>query len=274
MKRLSLAMAVLGMVACSDDEGPANTNTNNTTNTNNATNNASNNSNNASNNTTNNSNNTTNNSTNNVTTGNNGNCVELDPSLGACDPICQTGCGTQNCVARQADAAEPPVAACVAAGTQSSGACTTDADCAIGHMCLSVEGADPVCLQYCRPGRPAESGCDAGLDCRPFQLELRLGVCTSANDECGFFPDGCDDGENCYDTPNGTRCATYNAEAQPDAACTNSNECNDGYRCVGINGGATACKRMCDPNEPVCETGTCQRMNGSDGSPLAWGACL
>lgn len=274
MTRIWITVLVAGLLtSCSDDEvsDPSN-NTNNSTNnsTSNVTNNTTNNTtNNVTNNTT---NNVTNNTTNNSTTSD---CVALDPALGACDPICQTGCGiSDHCIAKQASQTEAPVASCSAAGDKTSGACTADTECAKGFVCLSVEGAESACVEYCRPGSAAQTGCAAGMDCRPFQLELRLGVCTSADNQCSFFPDSCGDGKNCYDTPNGTRCANYAEDATADMACANSNECNDRQRCVGVGEGALACKPICDPDEPNCVEGTCQRMSDADGVPLAWGACL
>ncbi len=272
---LGIAVAGLLISSCSDDD-VNNPSSNNTT-TNNSTNNSTNTStNNATNTSTNNSTNTsTNNATNTSTNNSTNTCLALDPALGACDPICQTGCdAADHCIAKQTSATDPPVAACGVAGDKTSGACANDTECGKGFVCLSVEGADAACLEYCRPGAPSQTGCGAGLDCRPFQLELRVGVCVASNDQCGFFPDSCGDGKNCYNTPNGTRCASFASEAVADMTCANSNECNDQYRCVGVGAGALACKPICNPNEPVCGSGTCQRMSDADGLPLAWGACL
>ena len=284
-----LIVCSLLVVACGDDEDsspnlpPANNmnnanNTNNVNNTNN-TNSATNNTNNATNNATNNGTNNATNNANNANNQNNGMCMVLNPSIGECDPLCQTGCMDEDsCIGRQEDAeVNEFTSSCVAAGNGMQGdACATDEECSAGFMCIALDGGESQCRQYCRPGSDVAPQCPMGFTCRAFQLELRVGVCDQPIDECQPIPDSCSEQENCYDTPNGKRCAAFDADAMPGDACTNSTDCPDGYRCVGESGENEICRRLCDPNDvDTCDPGSsCRSLVDEDGDPLDWGGCF
>lgn len=282
LKRIKRIMVVLSMAfgllaACGDDEDPQgpvpsnNQTVNNENNENNLNNvNNLNNMNNL---------NNVNNENNENNVNNTGECPELNPVLGACDPLCQTGCDDgQHCVARTSDPDDTELTAtCGPEGAGSQGEeCASDEDCAAGSMCISLDGAASECHRYCRPGSAVRPQCPSGLTCRPFDVELRVGVCEQAVDECSVFPDSCEDAQNCYDTPSGKRCAEYNAAAEPGDSCTESTECNERFRCVGDDPGDLSCRMICDPDDvDTCDAPTtCQRLNDADGNPLDWGACF
>lgn len=277
MRRLGLLICVISAVACGDDPAPAsNTSTNNTSTNNTSTNNTS--ENNTSENNTATNNTSTNNTSVNNTSLNNTQCVGLSPAIGECDPLCQSGCDAQEaCVARQG--AEAFEATCQE-GTGVLGQdepCVNDADCVAGAMCLGLDGGATTCRLYCRTGGEEQPQCPTGYQCRPFQLESRVGVCDIPLNECSYFPNSCEDGKECYDTPNGTRCSSFNEEATPDQACTQSTECNDRYRCAGTSPQTLTCKPICNPDEEVntCDEGlNCVQMRDASGNLLLWGACM
>ena len=283
---LSLSVGLLG---CGDDEKPDPIVTGNNS-INNSNNSGSNNSNNATNNSTNGSNNS-NNATNNVTNGTNGSnnvnndnnannkvdCTLIDPAIGACDPLCQEGCDDgQTCVARQASTSDPVAATCETAGAGVQGdTCNADSDCAVGTMCIALDGAEKQCRAFCRPGADIYPQCEDGFICRSFQLELRVGVCDQVVDACTIFPDSCGATQNCYPTKLGMRCADFDAESMPGDACEDSSGCGGGYRCAAVADGEATCRPICDPNEAnSCVEGTCHQMNDTNDLPLPWGGCL
>ncbi len=99
-------------------------------------------------------------------------CDELDPAIGPCDPICQTGCGAdEHCVLDGATIAST----CGPAGAgENEAICETDADCGVGLHCRSTGGANPRCLYFCDGVSP---DCPDSYECIRYQGEQRLGVC-------------------------------------------------------------------------------------------------
>src|SRR5690606_723929 len=98
-------------------------------------------------------------------------CVDLDPAVGACDPLCQTGCGPGEHCILDADT----MAFCEDAGVGAQGqACSADTECAVGLHCRGVAGSARRCLNYCNPaGEPA---CPSNHACVRLQADTRIGA--------------------------------------------------------------------------------------------------
>lgn len=271
MKRIALALGIVALVAACGDKGgvaPNKNNANNTTGSNNST-SGSNNSTSGSNNATSNNGTTSTNGTsgpNNTT----GPCTELDPALGDCDPICQTGCDIAEHCLIDADA----MAACAPSGIGAQDdPCNADTECAVGLHCRSVGGGDRHCLSYCNP--MGEPGCLAGHACVRLQADVRVGACVPIDNTCDAVPtDSCTDPDECYDTITGRQCLPSGSIAA-DQECQLSSDCGPGLRCVSIMDIGQVCKPLCDPNGAAdqCADGMCRTLSSPAGAPLTWGAC-
>lgn len=260
-----------GTASGNNGDNSSQNNETNTATTNNGTNAATNN---ASNGSTNGNTGSTNNastSTNNDTTPMG--CMDLDPGLGPCDPICQTGCDVgQHCVAD----GDPLEAMCEDAGMGEQGqACQADTECGVGLHCRSVGGGALRCVTYCNPNA-IPTGCPANHACNRLVSDMRLGACIAISNECEAIPaDTCDDPEECYDTLNGRRCVESGDTALGDP-CTRSTDCQVGARCVGVDGMGESCRTLCDPDgdDSECDDGeTCHGLRDQQGDTLSWGAC-
>jgi hypothetical protein len=247
-----IAMLALGLtVGCGDDDAKSNNGSANNVSTNNTM--ANNTSTNGSTNNMSTNNMSTNNmSTNNMSTNNNGGCQVIDPAIGPCDPLCQTGCEAgQACVAGSTGPGAPTSSACQPAGTAMEGdTCSGMAACAAGLNCIVTAQGQMMgeCAQFCRVGG-GEPSCMDGT-CVVFDQNLpTLGVCQPS---CTGFPnDTCDAGQQCYpaDQMGGTVCGTPGATAIG-GQCTNLNECVAGSIC--FNG---TCVSQCDTANPTCGQG-------------------
>lgn len=278
MRKTLVVAVVVVVAACGSDNNVAsqnngaNNDANNTSNnaSNNATNNETSGSNNLSNNATNNpTNNTTgpNNNTNNTTP----TCEPLDPAIGDCDPICQTGCDVGDHCLVDADA----MAMCGPAGPRlQDEACSADTECDLGFHCRSVGGGDRTCLSYCDPNAD-RTGCSSSHACVRLQADNRIGACVPIVDECEVVPtDECADPDECYGTIQGRKCLPAGTVAL-DEDCTRSSDCAPGLRCVTIMDTGQVCKPLCDPQggDDQCTDGMCRALSNPQGQPLDWGAC-
>ncbi len=93
-----------------------------------------------------------------------------------CDPLAQTGCGTEACYT---DITEDGTLLCAMAGTGAEGeACTALNDCAAGLYCRGSAGST-VCHRYCSVS--AGTPCGVGQTCTGLGLPAPLddlGICT------------------------------------------------------------------------------------------------
>ena len=272
MKRACLLLTILSTVACSDPAGEHGSNAANASNGTDAGNNAmptdggpdgTTGSNNA----------TTgpNQGTGAQTNGQTGRCEPLDPALGPCDPICQTGCGIgEHCVA----VGDPLEALCEDAGLgEQSDTCNADTECAIGLHCRAVGGGPQLCMAYCDPDAP---DCGDGYGCVRLAADQRLGACVAIDNRCDAVPeDTCPDPDECYDTITGRQCLPSGDGAE-DEGCARSSDCGPGLRCVGVGDQGQLCRPLCDPDGDgaECADGNCNQLQDPGGEPLSWGACL
>ncbi|GEM_PF-7001483 len=202
-----------------------------------------------------------------------GACVDFSPAIGACDPLCQTGCEmTEHCVTVATD---PVESKCETRGVKGQGeACAMNMDCGVGFGCRNFRG-DQACRQYCDPSGKKEPQCQVDFACIPTR-ENRVGICVKVTHNCDILNDSCPAGEECYDFQSGRRCAMAGDKGLGED-CTTSIACVDGLRCVGV-GGKAQCRKLCDPNDAGqagCEgDDTCHTLNAQSGDPIPWGACF
>jgi hypothetical protein len=150
-------------------------------------------------------------------------------------------------------------------------------DCTEGRLAQCGDGRrcfDGTCRALCDPTGSQEFNCESGDVCIVARTgngrELPWGVCRTRSDECRLWPsDDCPEGENCYSVQRGTRCLTYDPEAESGEECAESTDCDGGQVCVRERGdGSSVCRNKCDDDHP-CETGTCEPI-----SELEFGACF
>jgi hypothetical protein len=204
---------------------------------------------------------------------NNAACDELDPPLGDCDPICQTGCDVgDHCIAT----GDPLEAICEGAGVGAQGEeCSADTECGVGLHCRAIGQGPQICTAYCDP-TVLETGCPPDHACNRLVADMRIGACVEIEHRCDAVPeDSCADPEECYDTLNGRRCVEAGDTALNEP-CTRSTDCAVGLRCVGVDGMGEVCRQICDPNGDAgqCPDGeTCRALRNQQGDDLTWGAC-
>lgn len=266
---------ILFLAACSNDAQPGVSVSNQSTNnvTNNATNNKSNNSTSTNNKTATNNQTITNNQTG-QTTQTIGGCKVLDPAIGVCDILCQTGCEmTEHCVTVATD---PVESKCETRGVKGQDVeCDMNMDCGVGFGCRNFRG-DQACRQYCDPSGKNDPLCQEDYACIPINSEPRAGICVKVTHSCEILSDNCPDGEECYDFQSGRRCAVAGDKTLGEE-CTTSIACIEGLRCVAV-GGEIECRTLCDP-EAAGQAGcqgdtTCRALNAQSGDSLPWGACF
>lgn len=196
-------------------------------------------------------------------TGGGGSCTPLNPSIGACDPICQTGCDQgQACVASRSSASGPLNAACAPTGPGGQGdTCGQSGGCQAGYGCYSTsQGGSATCFEICQPSK-GDSACSTpGTACAPMDNSVDIGVCTTPTQDCQTFPadNTCPQGQQCYPTQGGgTTCAGFNANAAAGDTCAQPTDCNEGQACVGDGNGGHLCIVLCDPsaNPSTCDGG-------------------
>jgi hypothetical protein len=219
----------------------------------------------------------TNSSPNNTTIATNGatddgECHPLDPSIGPCDPLCQTGCeADQACSISSSDPFTPIQSVCEGGGPATAGMeCSTDNGCEAGLGCLSIDGLTFECVPFCRVGGGVP-GCDDETVCTPFDRdERRVGICIPPEDECTQYPgDDCPAGQNCNRTELGLRCIAFDPDASVGDDCTSPGDCNDDHGCINIDG-RSQCRQLCDAADPMCaDDEMCARLND-----LPYGACV
>lgn len=224
------------------------------------------------------------NNTNNNTTvdpnNTNNNPDECVPSTlaGACDVVCQTGCAAGQSCAITGGTASAPQTGCVGTGTAGEGEECSGANlCEVGMMCVpESQGAQTgTCIKFCRPSG-GEPSCATGDVCAPITQDGSAGICETPEDECTQFPnDSCAEGQNCYLTQIGLRCAPFNANASAGDTCAGPDQCNDEQVCTStMQGGNATCSDMCElGSTDQCAAGqTCQGINTPNG-PAPFGVC-
>lgn len=190
-------------------------------------------------------------------------CPEaLDPPIGPCDPICQSGCdGGQNCAAGSMGAGADLMSRCIPAGDTASGEMCTPGmgQCQVGYGCVTnPDNNESRCREYCVPGvstcTDTNEQCIFGLD-----QNGTLGVCGEPPEECDPFDDMCPDTQKCGPTQNaGFQCLPAGDKGAGEMCA--SGECSEGLYCTGPQGGDTTCLEVCNTDDPMCDAGQCQPL--------------
>jgi hypothetical protein len=161
---------------------------------------------------------------------------------------------------------------CAESGALGEGAaCTGGVNaCAEGLACF-----DGFCRDYCCMGNAGD--CMLGYLCRQFggpSGVTPIGICVPP-DDCTVIPNGgCDAGESCEPSADGTlSCVTAGPNAAGEECGETAGGCTAGNVCVGPMGGPFTCVELCLISEPVCpRTGTtCMATGGIGGG---YGTCL
>ncbi|MCE9573321.1 MAG: hypothetical protein K8W52_09205 [Deltaproteobacteria bacterium] len=161
---------------------------------------------------------------------------------GACDLIAQTCPDDQACVFDSGGAAS-----CVPRGTAPEGGrCEGNDQCQPGLVCDLPNATDGgVCRRLCCPG--ATGGCAIEASCVALDGS-DVGLCLP-DAHCRPPAEGCGDGESCYVVSARGQVACLPSGALPEGAtCAHVADCAAGLACLGTDGGAAHCVRMCDPD--------------------------
>jgi len=106
----------------------------------------------------------------------------------------------------------------------------------------------------------SQDGGDAGSDTGQFA--------------CQFFPDDCDDGENCFPTMQGRQCAPFVEGKAAGESCSDLNDCGEGQLCTQEE----ICRTRCDPDasssENACDdAAACAPLGDGQGGTRPIGIC-
>ncbi len=114
-------------------------------------------------------------------------------------------------------------------------ACTCDAECGEGGVCVNDGGASGFCSRLCSV---AQNNCDPGSFCRQFGNTALSFFCASESGSCDS---------------DGTACSACNADE----------DCAEGLACKSTASGASWCFEKCDPEATdTCPAGhECSRKN-------------
>jgi hypothetical protein len=165
----------------------------------------------------------------------------------------QCGCGSG--LMCQRTGATTETRGCVTIGTiGADGACSVDADCIPGYLCVNFGGPISRCHAYCEQ----DGDCASGLQCAGYFEGVGTGMCGST---C-TLEGGCPSGTACkvplagdFDSagPAPTPTCADPSGANAGAGCTTSMDCAAGLFCD--NG---VCAPMCRMNGTLpCVSGTC-----------------
>ena len=206
--------------------------------------------------------------------GSTGQCQPVSDSLGACEPLCQTGCDTdQACVVSNSGPNEELQSFCQTAGTGGQGAtCGSTSGCKVGFVCNT-----DTCQEICWAGSGTqEPTCSTqGTVCGGLQGSDEVGLCITPENECEQFPteDTCrtnDSTTNCYQLigsdgqPAGRECRTFHTSATVGSECEVGTDCGDLQVCIVNNNDQGHCRDLCDTQASASDN-----RCGSDGTCVA-----
>jgi hypothetical protein len=172
-------------------------------------------------------------------------------AAGACDPVCQTGCGCgQRCNLT------PSGFSCAASsGSKELGAiCQPGSDeCALGLVCLAESCGTSLgrCYRYCRDPAPICGGTVCGTPIKlPNGDDSTQKVCNPGDVPCNAFTrTGCPDPAlNCYMTgPGRTVCDCSSGKDRAlGESCGGYNDCALGLVCLAVGGASMpTCHKVC-----------------------------
>jgi len=201
----------------------------------------------------------------------------------ACDPVCQTGCCTdEKCTTqnRGTAGANAGTLGCAKGSwlrnlgetcdvTNAGTALRTD-NCLPGLLCVAGD-SDKICMKLCR----GDADCAGDVTCESRQIErpgtYLASVCglptTTCNPASGIAITGCPAGRTCYlirsSAGDRTVCDLSSGEGTNAASCTAPIDCLPGWTCPLSGPGAARCRPVCShdaqSSSAACPIGlTCQ----------------
>lgn len=182
---------------------------------------------------------------------------------GACDPVCQTGCCTdQKCTALSSGMADSTTASLGCAkldagrnlgdtcDVKNAGTAARSDNCLAGLLCVTGN-SDSICFKMCRN----DMDCAGGAKCemRPIEPKRNLAsVCGLPTSTCDPTDKAiCPDKRTCYlitpdkDTGDRTVCDISSGGKGNGASCTYAFECFPGWTCPATGAGAGRCQPVC-----------------------------
>ena len=173
--------------------------------------------------------------------------TEPEPEPPTCNPISNTGCEEgQKCGYGTTGAK-----LCVPAGDTPGGdPCQSDAECAGGSTCTSLNGEDYYCYIFCKTiGHCPNNAACLEITDAAFSLCKIEGI----YDNCNILAQDCEQGKGCYSIGGEDLPVCLEAGAEPvGGVCESPSDCSPGHHCVNFR-----CYELCDKNDPnACGTFT------------------
>ena len=215
------------------------------------------------------------------------------PQMGlACDPVCQTGCCTnQKCTAVNRGATGSDVAALDCSqgvwlrgegetcDVANAGTDLRTDNCLPGLLCVAGD-AEKLCMRLCR----SDADC-GGTTCGSRQIErpgvYQASVCglpsTTCNPSGGAAVSGCPIGQTCYlvrsTAPDRTVCDISSGEGSNGTSCKSPFDCLPGWTCPQAGAGAGRCRPVCS-HEGASATAGCPIGLTCQNSGATYDLCL
>ncbi len=171
------------------------------------------------------------------------------PTDGACDVSNPSSCGGgMACVVRKDPDTDVVSTYCVAAGTGTDGAACDPmmTQCAEGFDCSQFEN---VCRRVCC----SNSDCnptDTGQNCNIFSdsgpAGRMSGICLLPDTCNPADGSGCDAGQSCYINGPENLCVATGTVATGEPCGGSAGRCAAGNACLGADGEAATCRKLCD----------------------------
>jgi hypothetical protein len=183
-----------------------------------------------------------------------------------CDFFLQCGCGaTDKCTVATTGVA------CAPAGQSPAGAaCSTDAECARGTICVPFFGTLQ-CMQFCDSAHACPTDMACYVNVKDIQDRPAGELCAPS---CSLVA------QDCPATGTATATGCYVSEkhctidegiclasggASQGTPCTKMGDCQKGHLCIDPAGPSTPmCAKICDRMDgvPSCDVGTCRELPG------------
>jgi hypothetical protein len=164
---------------------------------------------------------------------------EPEPEPPACNPISNTGCEEgQKC-----GYGTTGEKLCVPAGDTPGGdPCQSDAECAGGSTCTSLNGEDYFCYIFCKTiGHCPNNAACMEISDTAFNLCKIEGI----YDTCDILAQDCEQGKGCYSIGGEDLPVCLDAGTEPvGGACETPSDCSPGHHCVNFR-----CYEVCDKND-------------------------
>jgi hypothetical protein len=203
-----------------------------------------------------------------------------DATAAGCNPVDGTGCMAPNqCIAAPSGNMVTPACRQEANPTIAfeQNCSVPTANCQHGYACLQFQGemGMPSCRKVCRNGNDGDCaglvGTSTSYACLlPFSQDY--GLCMARPHSCVPYNDNCPAMQYCQSLTQSTTGCIPEGTANVGDACGASSACKKGGICIRLQGDATSkCYKPCDPNG----ANTCGMNSACAGfQGISWGACV